>query len=118
MSYSTGMLRDRIRIYRRAAEQGSTFGKSGQPKYETVGMFWAAVNYNKGMKAMHEGAMDAYDKVMIRLRYTPCIDRWCVIHNEGIFYQILEFNSDKQANTIQIIAQEMVNPPVIVEPKQ
>lgn len=118
MSYSTGMLNKRIQIYRRASEQESTFGKSGQPKYELVGTFWAAESHTKGMKAMHEGAMDAYDKVMFRLRYTPCIDRWCLILFRGRWYQIQEFFDDPQANTIQIISQEMVNPPQVVETKQ
>lgn len=118
MSYSTGMLNKRIEIYRRATEQESTFGKSGQPKYEKVGTFWAGESHAKGAKALQEGALDAYDKVMFRLRYTCAIDRWCVIKYNGRFFQILDYADDQQANTIQIIAQEMVNPPQIVETKQ
>lgn len=118
MSYPSGMLNKRIQIYRRATEQESSFGKSGQPKYELVGTFWAAETHAKGAKALQEGAFDAYDKVMFRLRYTPCIDRWSIIKYDDRFYQILDFKPEKQANTIQIITQEMVNPPVIVETKQ
>ena len=112
------MLNKRIEIYRRASEQESTFGKSGQPKYEKVGTFWAAESHVKGMKTLQEGAFDAYDKVMFRLRYTPCIDRWSIVLFRGRWFQILDFKDDPQDNTIQIIAQEMVNPPQIVEPKQ
>lgn len=118
MSYSTGMLNKRIEIYRRASEQESTFGKSGQPKYEKVGTFWAAETFSRGAKALKEGALDAYDTVMFRLRYTCAVDRWCVIRYNGSFYQIQSFNSDQQQNQIQITAVEMVNPPVIVETKQ
>lgn len=116
--YSSGMLNKRIQIYRRAAEQEQQFGKSGQPKYELVGTFWAAETHVKGVKALKEGALDAYDKVMFRLRYTDCADRWSIIKYADRFYQIQSFNADQQQNQIQIITQEMVNPPVIVEPKQ
>ena len=117
MSYSTGMLNKRIQIYRRAAEQESTFGKSGQPKYELVGTFWAAEDFNRGVKSLREGAYDAYDTVMFRLRYHECIDRWCVIQYQGRWYQIQSFNADKQANQIQITAVEMANNPTIIENK-
>ena len=118
MSYSSGMLNKRIQIYRRATEQESTFGKSGQPKYELVGTFWAAESHVKGMKTLQNGAFDAYDKVMFRLRYTCAADRWCIINYDGRFYQIIDFKPEQQDNTIQIIAQEMVNPPVIVETQE
>ena len=119
MSYSTGMLNKRIQIYQRAEEQGSTFGKSGQPKYQLLGDFWANETFSKGVKALHEGALDAYDTVMFRLRYTPCIDRWCLIWYNGRFYQIQSLNEDAQANQIQITAVEMPNQNVtIVTPSE
>ena len=119
MAYSSGMLNKRIRIARRAEEQGSTFGKSGQPKYEWLGWFWAAESFSKGVKALREGALDAYDTVMFRLRFTPCIDRWCLIWYNGKFYQIQSLNEDAQQNQIQITAVEMPNQSVtIVEPSE
>ena len=117
MSYSTGMLNKRIQIYQRAEEQGSTFGKSGQPKYQLLGPFWANETFSKGVKALHEGALDAYDTVMFRLRYHECIDRWCVIRYDGKWYQINSFNASKQDNQIQITATEMANNPTIIENK-
>ena len=119
MSYSTGMLNKRIRIARRTEEQGSTFGKSGQPKYQLLGDFWANETFSKGVKALHEGALDAYDTVMFRLRWHGCIDRWCLIWYEGKFYQIQSFNADRQQNQIQITAVEMPNQNVtIIEPSE
>ena len=119
MSYSTGMLNKRIQIYQRAEEQGSTFGKSGQPKYQLLGDFWANETFSKGVKALHEGALDAYDTVMFRLRWHGCIDRWCLIWYEGKFYQIQSFNADRHENQIQITAVEMPNQSVtIVEPSE
>ena len=119
MAYSSGMLNKRIRIAKRAEEQGSSFGKSGQPQYSWLGWFWAAESFSKGVKALQEGALDAYDTVMFRMRYTPCIDRWCLIWYNGRFYQIQSLNEDAQANQIQITAVEMPNQAVnIVEPNK
>ena len=114
MAYSTGMLNKRIQIYQRAEDQGSTFGKSGQPKYQLLGDFWANETFSKGVKALHEGALDAYDTVMFRLRWHGCIDRWCLIWYEGKFYQIQSFNADEHDNQIQITAQEMPNQNVTI----
>lgn len=123
--YSSGMLNKRIRIAKRAEEQdkqqdkSSNFGKSGQPQYSWLGWFWANESFSKGVKALKEGALDAYDTVMFRLRYTPCIDRWCLIWYNGRFYQIQSLNEDAQANQIQITAVEMPNQNVtLVEPNQ
>ena len=120
MAYSSGMLNKRIRIAKRAEEQGRSFGKSGQPQYTWLGWFWAAESFSKGVKALQEGALDAYDTVMFRLRYTPCIDRWCLIWYNGRFYQIQSLNEDAQQNQIQITAIEMPNQQAvtIVEPNK
>lgn len=114
MAYSTGMLNKRIIVAKRADEQEQTFGKQGQPRYSIVGEFWAAYDFNRGVKALREGAMDAYETVMFRLRYTDQIERWCLIQYEGKWYNIQSFNDDKQANTIQITAQEMPNQQVTI----
>ena len=125
MAYSSGMLNKRIRIAKRAEEQdnqqgkSSNFGKSGQPQYSWLGWFWAAESFSKGVKALKEGALDAYDTVMFRLRYTPCVDRWCLIWFRGKFYQIQTFHDDPEENQIQITAVEMPNQAVnIVEPSE
>ena len=115
MAYSTGMMNKRVTIAKRAEDQGDTFGKSGQPKYTILGTFWAAEDFNRGVKSLREGAYDAYDTVMFRLRYHECIDRWCVIQYQGKWYQIQSFHPDEQANTIQITATEMANNPTIIE---
>ena len=93
------------------------FGKSGQPKYELLGTFWMAETFTKGVKAMHEGALDAYDTVMFRCRYNKDIDRWCLLKYHGKWYQITSFNEDYQENQIQMTAVELANQQVnIVEP--
>jgi hypothetical protein len=73
--------------------------------------------FNKGVKAMREGALDAYDTVMFRCRYIKQLDRWCLLKFKGKWYQITSFNDDYQDNQIQITATELANQQVnIVEP--
>ena len=116
MAYSSGMLNRRIEIARREEDENTTFGKAGQPKYKILGCFWAAEDFNRGTKSLREGAFDAYDIVMFRMRYHNCIDRWCLIRFQGKWYQIQSFNANQHDNQIQITAQEMANQQVnIVE---
>ena len=117
MAYSTGMMNKRVTVAKRAADTQESFGKSGQPKYESLGTFWAAEDFNRGVKSLREGAYDAYDTVMFRMRYNAQIDRWCLLQYQGKWYQIQSFNESYQENTIQITAIEMANQKVtIVEP--
>ena len=107
----------RVQVAKRAADDTATFGKSGQPKYYILGTFWMAETFTKGVKAMHEGALDAYDTVMFRCRYNKNIDRWCLLKYRGKWYQITSFNEDYQENQLQMTAVELANQQVnIVEP--
>ena len=117
MGYSSGMLNKRVTVAKRYTDENATFGKSGQPKYEILGTFWMSETFTKGVKAMHEGALDAYDTVMFRCRYNKDIDRWCLLKYHGKWYQITSFNEDYQDNQIQMTATEMANQQVnILEP--
>ena len=107
----------RVTVAKRYQDTQETFGKSGQPKYELLGTFWMSETFTKGVKAMHEGALDAYDTVMFRCRYNKGIDRWCLLKYHGKWYQITSFNEDYQENQIQMTAVELANQQVnIVEP--
>ena len=103
------MLNKRIVVAKRVSDESATFGKSGQPKYTILGCFHAAEDFNRGVKSLREGALDAYDTVMFRLRHNAQMDRWCLIQYQGKWYQIMSFNADFQSNQIQITAQEMAN---------
>ena len=117
MAYSTGMMNKRVTVAKRATDTQESFGKSGQPKYEILGTFWMGETFNNGVKAMREGALDAYDTVMFRCRYNKQLDRWCLLRYNGKWYQITSFNEDYQENQIQMTAVELANQQVnIVEP--
>lgn len=112
------MLKKRIEIAKRVESTNGQFGKSsaGQ-KYQSMGKFWASESWNKGVKSLREGAVDAYDTVMFRMRWAKDVDRWCLIKYQDRWYQIQSLNEDYQRNEIQITATEMVNQNVtLVEP--
>jgi SPP1 family predicted phage head-tail adaptor len=109
-----------VKIAKRVDSDGGSFGRSsGGQKYEWVNKegdhgFWASEKFNKGVKSMREGAVDAYDTVMFRMRYNAEIDRWCLVQYHGRWYQIQSFNEDYQTNEIQITAIEMANQNVTI----
>ena len=109
MAYSTGMMNKRVTVAKRATDENASFGKAGQPKYEILGTFWMAEDFNRGVKSLREGAFDAYDTVMFRMRWNKDIDRWCLLKYHGKWYQIQSFNESYQENQIQITAIEMSN---------
>ena len=119
MAYDAGMLSKRITIAKRLEAQMGKYGlDSSGAKYQIVGQAWAAEDFNKGVKSLREGAVDAYDTVMFRLRYRKDIDRWCIIKYLGRWYKIESFNESYQDNQIQITATEMSNQDVtIVDPE-
>ena len=105
----------RVKIAKRVESEGGDFGrKSGGQKYTLLGEFWAAESFNKGVKSLREGAVDAYDTVMFRMRFNADIDRWCLIQYHGKWYQIQSCNEDYQTNEIQITAKEMANQNVTI----
>lgn len=105
----------RIKIAKRVDSTGGDFGRSsGGQKYTMLGEFWASEKFDKGMKSLREGAVDAYDIVMFRMRFNADIDRWCLIQYHGRWYQIQSCNEDFQTNEIQITAKEMANQNVTI----
>ena len=109
MSYSTGMMNKRVTVAKCCDDQSAEYGKKGKPRYKILGTFWAGETFNKGVKSLREGALDAYETVMFRMRYNKDIDRWCLLKFNGKWYQITSCNEDYQENQIQITATEMVN---------
>ena len=107
----------RVTVARRKGDAAATFGNAGQPKYEILGTFWMAEDFNKGVKSLREGAYDAYGTVMFRCRFNKHLDRWCLLKYNSKWYQIQSFNESYQENQIQITAIELANQTVnIVEP--
>ena len=107
MAYSTGIMNRRVAIMVRSTSDTGSFGRnSAGQSYAYATTVWAAVDFNRGTKAMREGAYDGYDRVMFRMRWNPTMDRSSMLVWDGRTYQIESFNADKYQNTIQITAVE------------
>ena len=108
MRYSTGMLRNRVEILKVKGTDGKFGPNSGKPTLQSLGTVWASVTFQRGMKAVAEGAVDGTDFVLIRMRWNPTVTRDSYLREHGITYQITEFHADKYDNIIQIKAKEIV----------
>ena len=98
------MLKYRVTILNKQVATG--FGET--TSYQPAATVWADVTWNKGVKALREGALDAYDTVLIRMRYNDVVTRDSRLQHSGVTYQIQSLHADRQANTIQITATEIV----------
>ena len=106
MAYPTGLLNHRIMILNKVLPTQGEFGETTQ--YEVKSCVWAQVTWSKGVKALREGALDAYDTIMVRMRYNTIVSRDSRLQHDGVTYQIQSMHRDYQDNTIQITATEIV----------
>lgn len=107
MAYGSGMLNKRVTIAQKTTAVDGSFGRNSRGvTYQVIATVWAAVDFRRGMTDLREGAMDAYDFVMIRMRWRSDVTRDCLLAHDGHVYAISSLNEDKQGNTIQITATE------------
>ena len=104
MAYSSGILKYRVTILNKQVASG--FGET--TSYQPAATVWADVTWKKGQKALNEGVLDAQDTVLIRMRYNSIVTRDSRLQADGVTYQIQSLHTDRQENTIQITATEVV----------
>lgn len=112
MGYSSGFLNKRILVQNRKAAVQSKFGiDSNGLEYEDIVCLHANVGWKKGLGGLHEGALDVYGVVEVRMRWTNQVNERSRIVYEGRTYQIIPetFHPDRQDNTIQFLAQVIIN---------
>ena len=107
--FTSGMRNHRITILNKVQQPGRAFGeKTG---YRREGSIQSSYEFNKGTRALREGALDAYDSVMFRLNFSgnaaKKITRESLIEMNGKIYQIQSLNADYHENKIIILATEM-----------
>ena len=104
--FGAGMRHYRIGILE-VVQSEKTFGAT--TSYRRAGKVSAAYKFNKGAKALREGALDAYNTVMFQLNFSSNINitRDCLVEFRGKIFQIQSLNDDYQANKIAITATEM-----------
>ena len=107
MAYSTGILNRRVMILNKVTPAQADFGET--TAYEVKSCVWANVTWSKGVKALREGALDAYDTIMVRMRYNSIVTRDSRLLIEGVTYQIQSLHADIQQNIVQITATEVVS---------
>lgn len=116
MGYSSGMLKDRVEILRRVQTEGRLGKNSGSPAFESLGVVWAQVTFNRGVKAVREAALDGTDYVLVRMRYNTLACRNCYLYHDGTMYMVTEFHRDRQENIVQMKAVEVQDKRVIATP--
>ena len=104
MSYQSGFLHQRVTIRNKVV--ATQFGET--TSWQDVATVWANLTFSKGVKSMREGALDAYDTVIIRMRYNSLISRDSLLLVDDKTYQIMSFHRNYQENIIQITAVEVV----------
>lgn len=105
MGYSTGILNHRVTILNKVAPSAKEFGST--TTFEPVVSVWANVTWSKGVRSLREGALDAYDTVLIRMRWNDYVTRDSQLQCEGKTYQIQSLHADRIENIVQITATEM-----------
>lgn len=106
--FDSGQRLARITVLNKATA-ARQFGE--KTSYQRIGQLWATYRWNKGTRALREGALDAYNTVMFQLQYSgnaaKAITRESLIEYDGKIYQIQSLNSDRRDNKIVITATEM-----------
>ena len=112
MAYRAGFLHDIIQPLNRKEAVAGKYGlDSAGIEWEEGPCLHANVDYARGKSAMNAGALDVYGVVMIRMRYNTIVNERSRILYGGKTYQIIgdTFHADRQENTIQFHAQQVIN---------
>lgn len=106
MGYSSSILQWRVMILKKKDPGEKAFG--AKTEYEQVACVHANLTWKKGQKALNEGALDAQDTVMFRMRWNNILTRDCLLECDGVTYQIQSLHADRRENTIQVTATEVI----------
>ena len=113
--FEAGKRNYRVTVLNKVPTYGKAFGeKTG---YSRVGSLWSTYKFDKGTKALREGALDAYDYVVFQMNYSTdiAITRESLIEFKGRIYQIISLNADEIENKVVVKATEMTTQVNIVE---
>lgn len=100
------MLDQIVEIHNLTTQVADKFG-AGSGQYTFAAAVHANVKYSKGTKSLREGALEAYDVLLIRMRWNAVICRTSRIVHDGRTWQIDSFNADRRANEIQLTVREL-----------
>ncbi len=85
--------------------------------YRREGALWSSYKFNKGTKALREGALDAYNTVVFQMNFSANvkITRESLIECQGKIFQIQSLNDDQRENKIVVTATEMTTQVNIID---
>ena len=106
MAYSRGFLNKRVGVLTRAQAVDTDFGKAGG-QFTLSLTIWANVAFVRGQKPLKEGAVDAYEILMVRCDWHSALKRECRLSIDGKTYLIQSFNADRERNEMQITCVEL-----------
>ena len=112
MAYSSGFRNKLVTILNRKEQTVGKYGiDSAGVEWEAVGTVWTNVSWAKGNRAMNNGSLDVYGVENVRMLWTDKVTMRSRIRHNGITYNVLPetFHTDKQDNTIQFLAQAIIN---------
>ena len=112
MSYSPDLLKYRVIVLNRKQATSSKWGKDGEGvEWEASQPIRADVTWAKGVRAMNQGALDAYGVIEVRMYWNNVVNMRSRIIYDGQTYNILPetFHADHMENTIQFHAQVILN---------
>ena len=104
MAYSSDILQHMVTVLNKQTATG--FGET--TAYIPVVCVHADVSWKKGQKALNEGALDAQDTVLIRMRWNNIVKRDSRLQYDGVTYQIQSMHPDRRHDTLQITATEII----------
>ena len=108
MAYPSGYLSDRLTIRNKVVTTG--FGET--TGYVVAGSCCGKKIWKSGSKVLREGALDAIDMVIFRMRYDEGkrlgLARDSQICCDGKTYQVLTVEGDKKENQMEVKATEVV----------
>lgn len=109
MPYSADILRKRVTVLNRLPNITTGYGVTTS-YYTPVATIWAGVDWTRGIRAMREGALDAYDTFMIRCGYHSFLTRESrLMLDDGRVLQLDSFHSERRSDTVQATATELID---------
>lgn len=102
--YPVSVRKHRVTILNK--QTSASFGDT--TSYVQADTVWAGVDWNRGVAAVREGALDKYGVIIIRMNYTPVATRDSRYQWKGRTFQVQDFWADEFENKIQITATEIV----------
>ena len=101
------MMLEKVTILERESVAGDYGVGSGGYVYTEVVTLCASVVFNRGVKSMREGVLDAYDTIMVRMRWNDIVNRDSFIRYDGRVYQIESLNRNYRENILQVTCSEV-----------